>query len=59
MSQVQYLGYTIDEKGMHVDLVKIQFIQDWSAPTTLIELRNFVGMSNFYQRFVLGFSHVT
>ena len=28
MSQVQYLGYIIDEHGMHVDPTKIQFIQD-------------------------------
>lgn len=35
MSQVQYLGYIIDEKGVHVDLTKIQFIQGWQDLTTL------------------------
>ena len=28
MTQVQYLGYIIDERGAHVDLAKIQFIRD-------------------------------
>jgi len=38
---------------------KIQVIQDWPAPTTLTELRNILGLANFYRRFVLGFSHIT
>ena len=28
MTPVQYLGYIIDERGVHVDPSKIQFIQD-------------------------------
>jgi hypothetical protein len=59
MTQVQYLGYIIDEQGVHVDPTKIQVIRDWPAPTTLTELRNFLGLANFYHRFVLGFSHIT
>ncbi len=59
MTQVQYLGYIIDEWGVHVNLTKIQFIRDWLAPTTLTELHNFLGLANFYHRFLLGFSHIT
>ena len=59
MTQVQYLGYIIDEQGVHVDTDNILSIRDWSAPTTLIELSIFLGISNFYRMFVLGFSHIT
>ena len=59
MTQVQYLGYIIDEMGVHVDPTKIQVIQDCSAPTTLIGLHIFLGLTNFYHRFMLGFSHIT
>jgi hypothetical protein len=58
MNMVQYLGYIIDEHEVHVDLAKIQVIHDWPAPTTLAELQSFLGLANFYQQFVLGFSHI-
>jgi hypothetical protein len=58
MNKVQYLGYIVDEHGVHVDPAKIQVIHDWPAPTTLTELQSFLGLANFYHRFMLGFSHI-
>jgi hypothetical protein len=58
MDRVHYLGYIIDQHGVHVDQAKIQVIHDWLAPTTLTELRRFLGLANFYRRFVLGLSHI-
>jgi hypothetical protein len=57
--RVQYLGYIVDEHGVHVDLENIQVIHDWPTQTTLIELQIFLGLANFYHRFMLGFSHIT
>jgi hypothetical protein len=58
MNRVQYLGYIVDEHGVHVDPAKIQVICDWPAPTTLTELWSFLGLANFYRWFMLGFSHI-
>jgi hypothetical protein len=58
MKKVQYLGYIVDEHGVHIDPAKIQFIRDWPASTSLTELQNFLGLANFYRWFVLGFSHI-
>jgi hypothetical protein len=57
MNQVQYLGYIIDDIGVHVDPTKIQVIWDWPAPTKIQVI--FVGLANFYHMFILGFSHIT
>jgi hypothetical protein len=58
MDRVQYLGYIVDVHGVHVDPTKIQVIRDWPTPTTLIEIYSFLGLANFYCRFMLGFSHI-
>ena len=58
MDRVHYLGYIIDQHGIHVDPTKIQVIYDWLDPTTLTELRSFLGLDIFYYRFVLGFCHI-
>jgi hypothetical protein len=42
-----------------VDPAKIQVIHNCPVPTTLTKLRSFLGLPNFYQRFVLGFSHIS
>ena len=58
MERVQYIGYIVDEHGVHVDPTNIQSIRDWPTPMTLTELRIFLGLANFYHRFVLGFSNI-
>jgi hypothetical protein len=58
MNKVQYLGYIVDDDGVHVDPTKIQVTHDWTTSTTQTELRSFFGLANFYSRFLLGFSHI-
>jgi hypothetical protein len=48
----------MDEYGVHVDPTKIQVIHNWPTPMTLTKLHNFLGLTNFYHRVVLGFSHI-
>jgi hypothetical protein len=59
MNRVQYLGYIVDEHGVHVDPSKIQVIRDYLAPATLIELQSFLGLANFYHGFMFGFFDIT
>ena len=58
MERVQYLGYIVYEHGVHVYATNIQVILDWPTSMTLTELRSFLGLANFYHRFVLILSNI-
>ncbi|GKE01325.1 putative reverse transcriptase domain-containing protein [Tanacetum coccineum] len=56
--KVQFLGHVIDNKGIHVDPAKIESIKDWVSPKTPTEIRQFLGLAGYYQRFIEGFSKI-
>nr|GEU65511.1 putative reverse transcriptase domain-containing protein [Tanacetum cinerariifolium] len=57
--KVQFLGHVIDSQGIHMDLGKIESINDWASPKTPTEIRQFLGLAGYYQRFIEGFSKIT
>ncbi|GJZ16806.1 putative nucleotidyltransferase, ribonuclease H [Tanacetum coccineum] len=52
--KVQFLGHVIDSQGIHVDPAKIESIKDWASPKTPTEIRQFLGLVGYYQRFIEG-----
>ena len=56
--QVKYLGFIISEGKIEMDPKKIAGIADWPIPTTLKQLRSFLGFGNYYRRFIRSFSDV-
>ncbi|GJY71950.1 putative reverse transcriptase domain-containing protein, partial [Tanacetum coccineum] len=45
-------------QGIHVDLAKIKSIKDWESPKTPTDIRQFLGLAGYYQRFIEGFSKI-
>lgn len=52
MSEITFLGYSISEKGTKPLESKVQAIAEFTPPKTVRELRRFLGMVNFYRRFL-------
>ncbi|GJR68607.1 hypothetical protein Tco_0014672 [Tanacetum coccineum] len=52
ISIVQFLGHVIDSRGIHVDPTKIEAVKNWASPTTPTEVRQFLGLTGYYRRFI-------
>nr|GEW56187.1 putative reverse transcriptase domain-containing protein [Tanacetum cinerariifolium] len=55
---VQFLGHLIDSQGLHVDPAKIKAVKNWASPTTPTEIRQFLGLTGYYPRFIKDFSKI-
>ncbi|GBM80311.1 Transposon Ty3-G Gag-Pol polyprotein [Araneus ventricosus] len=50
--QVDFLGHTINSEGILPMSTKVKAIQEFRKPETISQLRSFLGMINFYHRFI-------
>ena len=51
-SSIEFLGHQISAQGISPLTQKVQVIQDFPAPSSLRKLREFLGLVNFYRRFI-------
>ena len=57
-NKVLYLGYYITDKGLETDPDKIKLIHNFPVPQNLKSLRSFIGLAQFYRRFIKNFSKI-
>nr|GEY71528.1 hypothetical protein [Tanacetum cinerariifolium] len=50
--------HLIDSQGLHDDPAKIKAVKNWASPTTPTEIRQFLGLSGYYWRFIKDFSKI-
>ena len=56
--QITFLGHKISKGHIRMDERKVQAMIDWLAPTKVTELRSFLGLANYYRRFIKGYSNI-
>lgn len=58
LDSVEFLGHTITSNGIQVDSGKIKAVELWPQPTNVNEIQQFLGLCNYYRRFVKGFAKI-
>jgi hypothetical protein len=57
-SSVPFLGHVVSATGIHTDPSKISSLTAWPQPQCAAQLASFLGLANYYRRYVHNFSTV-
>jgi len=57
-TELGFLGHRVSAAGVAVDPRKVAAVRDWPVPSANADLRRFVGLCNYYRRFVDGYADI-
>ena len=56
--EVEYLGHVVSAQGVRPDPKKIETVKNWPQPQNQSEVRSFLGLTNYFRRFVMGYAKI-
>ncbi|XP_050936266.1 uncharacterized mitochondrial protein AtMg00860-like [Cucumis melo] len=54
LKKVSFLGHVVSSEGVSVDPAKIEAVTNWPRPSTVSEIRSFLGLAARTEKFVRG-----
>ncbi|XP_058817323.1 uncharacterized protein LOC131680626 [Topomyia yanbarensis] len=58
-TRIKFLGHELDAEGFHIDHEKIKSVRTFREPTTLSELRSFLGLASFLSPYLENFAKIS
>jgi hypothetical protein len=55
---VQFLGHVLTPEDVSVDPSKVQDVLNWKSPKSVHQIRQFLGLTGYYRRFIPDFSKI-
>ena len=56
--RIKFLGHIVKHGCIKMGQEKVKAIQEWQPPANVSELRSFLGLANYYRKFVEGYSRL-
>jgi hypothetical protein len=56
--EIEFLGHVLNGEGIQPDSKKIKAIKEWEVPKTQKGVRSFLGLANYYRKFIKNFSKI-
>jgi len=57
--EVEFLGVVIGPKGVEIQKEKVEGVPSWPAPRNVKEVQKFLGLANYYRRFIENFARIS
>ena len=57
-TEMKYLGHLISSDGVRTDPDKVEKVKEWPRPTIVQEVRAFLGLANYFKKFMQGYSQM-
>ncbi|GBG65254.1 hypothetical protein CBR_g50296 [Chara braunii] len=58
LSEISFLGYVVTRGGLQPDSRKVAAVREAPVPTSLTQVRAFLGLASYYRRFIKGFAAI-
>ena len=58
-TSLSYLGFEISAEGIRCSKEKVQTVSDWPIPTTVKQVKQFLGLCSYYRKFIDKFAHIS
>ena len=58
MREVEFLGVVIGPEGIKIEEGKVKGVLEWLTPKCVKDMQKFLGLANYYCRFIEGFATV-
>jgi len=56
--EIEFLGVVIGPRGVEMQKEKVEGVLNWPAPRNVKEVQKFLGLANYYRRFIKDFAKI-